>query len=152
MSNVPHVSFRGTLPSDAEFEHPPGAFLARTLESRFRSLPGSVQPFDNWRDCGWFVVLQLNQKSFEVYFALFQPAHNEWLLAIAPLGQPGFLKRLFGQKPFECAAELKSIAKEIHSLLVATHGISDIRWFFGGPPGKVPSTESPEQLPWSIAP
>jgi hypothetical protein len=152
MNKVPHVSFRVALSSDAEFKHPPGASLARALEGRLRALSGTVQPFDNWRDCGWFVVVQLNHKSFEVYFALFQPDRNEWLLAIAPLHQPGFVKRLLGHKPFECSAELKSISQEIHSLLVAMSDISDVRWFFGGPPGKVPSTDSPEQLPWPIAP
>ena len=149
MSNTPHVSFEGTLAPDAEFVHPPGASLARAVESCLRTRFSSVQSFDNWRDCGWIVVLQVGAKSFEVYFAQLRPESSQWLLAVASLGQPGIFGRILGRKPFECAEELKSIAHELHLLLTETPGLSEIQWFFGGPPGAVPTVATPEQLSWA---
>jgi hypothetical protein len=150
MSTVPHASFSGSFAPDREHSDPPGASLARALETRLRSSFGSVRSLDNWRDVGWFVEVELNGKSFEVDVAQF-PSKGHWLLAVAPMRQPGFLARLLGKKPFPCAAELKTISIEVHEVLRTFSGISNIRWMFGGPPGKVPSVETPSQLSWRAA-
>jgi hypothetical protein len=145
---APHAQFKGTLARDAEFDQPPGATLARALESALRARFVSVQPFDNWRDCGWVVDVQINQKSFEVYFAKFNPEANEWLLAVAPLGSPSVIGRLLGRKRIDCTSELQAIASEVHTLLLATQGLSDVRWFLGGPPEAVPKVTCPQELSW----
>jgi len=148
MTAVPHAQFTAALAPDAEFDHPPGAVLARALESALRARFVSVHAFENWRDCGWVLVVQVNQKSFEVYFAKFSPESTEWLLAVAPVGSPGLIGRLLGRKPIECTSELKAIAGEVHTLLLAMQGLSGVRWFLGGPPEAVPTVANPEQLPW----
>ena len=148
MTVVPHAQFKGALAVDAEFEHPPGATLARALEWALRARFVSVQPFNNWRDCGWAVNVHVNQKAFEVYFAKFTPEAPEWLLAAAPLGSPGFIGRLLGRKPIECMSELRAITSEVHKLLLATQGLSEVRWFLGGPPEAVPKVARPEELSW----
>ena len=149
MERVPHVSFKGQLQPDSEFEHPPGASLGRALEARLRQHFGSVEAMDNWRDSGWVVNLSVNDKPIEVYFALFNPEELTWLLAVTPLGQPGLLARAFGRKPRDCGAELQSICTEVHRLLASTPNVTNVTWFFGGPPGAVPSVAKPEQLSWA---
>jgi hypothetical protein len=149
VERVPHVSFKGELAPDAEFEHPPGASLGRALEARLRQRFGSTQTMDNWRDSGWVVNLAVNDKPIEVYFALFDPESSQWLLAVAPLGQPGLLSRAFGRKPRDFTVELQSICAEVHNLLISTPAVADIQWFFGGPPGSIPSVANPDQLSWA---
>jgi hypothetical protein len=147
MIPTPHASFQGTLPTDAEFDHPPGASLARKLEARLRDRFGSVSAFDNWRDCGWLLALDLGGKPLEVYFAPFD-GNDRWLLAVAVARQPGLVARLFGRKPVECTQELRSIAREVHAVLQDTAGVSGIAWLSGGPPGSVPTVSTPDELLW----
>ncbi len=149
-SRVPHAAFMAVFAADSEFPHPPGASFARSLQAHLRSHFTSVADFDNWRDVGWSVEIRLGEKAFEVYFAPFGP-EGRWLLAVAPLGQPGAIARFFGKKAEPSEAELKSLSKEIHALLSSTSGIADIQWMFGGPPGKVPGVNDPAQLGWQIA-
>jgi hypothetical protein len=149
VERVPHVSFKGRHAPDSEFEHPLGASLGRALEGRLRQRFSSVQTMDNWRDSGWVVNLEVNGKPVEVYFGMFDPEEVMWLLAVAPLGQPGLLARAFGRKPRDFSAELQSICTEVHALLTSTPGLTDIHWFFAGPPGAVPSVAKPEQLSWA---
>ena len=149
MERVPHVSFKGELAPDSEFVHPLGASLGRALEARLRQRFGSVQTMDNWRDVGWVVNLAVNDKPVEIYFTRLSPKDGMWLLAVAPLGQPGFLSRAVGRKPSGVTPELQSICGEVHALLASTSSLSDIQWFIGGPPGSVPSVAKPEQLSWA---
>jgi hypothetical protein len=147
MTAVPHSSFVASFPMDAEFDHPAGAIFARELASGLRARAFSVEEFDNWRDCGWVVYVTVGEKRFEVYFAEYgEENQSGWLLAVAPLNQPGALARLFGRKALTVAAELRSISCAIHEILSAHPTVSKIRWFLGGPPEKVPSYASPHEL------
>ena len=121
---------------------------AESIQERLHAAFRAGGDIDNWRDVGWEVKSVVNGKPFEVYFAPF-PDEGSWLLAIAPLGQPGFVARVLGQKPFECVAESRELAREIHSLLTSFGSVTSIRWMFGGPPGKVPSYDTPDQMPWA---
>jgi hypothetical protein len=147
MSRIPHATFHAELAPDPEWAHPRGASLARVLEGALRSQFQSVGPFDDWRDLGWTVKLELNGKSFEVYFGQFR-TEGSWLLAVAPVGQPHLFGRLLGRKAFPCADELKAIASVVHQSLHSLGSVSDLLWMMGGPPGKVPSVETPQQLAW----
>jgi hypothetical protein len=118
MTAVPHSSFVASFPTDAEFDHPAGAHFARELESGLRARAFSVEEFDSWRDCGWVVNVTVGEKPFEVYFAEYgEESQPGWLLAVAPLNQPGALVRLFGRKVLPVAAELQSISLAIHEIL-----------------------------------
>jgi len=153
MSTVPHSSFVASFPKDAEFDHPAGAIFARELESGLRARAFSVEEFDNWRDCGWVVYVTVGEKQFEVYFAEYGEENQPgWLLAVAPLNQPGVLGRLFGRKVPTIAAELQSISVAVHEILSGHPAVSEIRWFVGGPPEKVPSYASPHELALSDRP
>ena len=153
MTAVPHSSFFGSFPKDAEFDRPAGASFARDLENGLRGRAFAVEKFDNWRDCGWVVCVQVGAKPFEVYFAEYgEESENCWLLAIAPLNQPGTLARLFGRRTTPVATELQSLAISVHEILSTHPTVSGIRWFLGGPPDKVPSYASPHELALSGQP
>ena len=153
MAAVPQSTFVALFPRDAEFDHPAGASFARELENGLRTRSFSVDEFDNWRDCGWVVHVSVGEKTFEVYFAEYgEENHPGWLLAVAPLNQPGPVARLFGRKVPSVAAELHSISAAIHEILSVHPAISKIQWFSGGPPGKVPSYASPHELVFSDQP
>jgi hypothetical protein len=153
MTTSPHSSFDASFPQDAEFDHPAGASFARFLEQGLRDRRFSVEEFASWRDCGWVVYVTVGVKRFEVCFAEYG-AENQagWLLAVAPLNQPGALARLFGRKAVSFAAEVRSISCAVDEILSAHPAVSKIRWFMGGPPGKVPSHSSPQDLAWSDLP
>ena len=147
MTAVPHSSFVALFPKDGEFDHPAGASFARTLEDGLRSRSFAVKEFENWRDCGWVVYVSVGEKMFEVYFAEYGKENQfGWLLAVAPLNQPGALARLFGRKAITVATELQSISAAVHEILSTHPAVSKIRWFLGGPPEKVPSYASPNEL------
>jgi hypothetical protein len=149
MSGVPHSSFVAAFPVDAEFDHPAGAAFARELERELKARTFSVSEFDNWRDCGWVVNVTIGGKPFEVYFAEYECSDRTgWLLAVAPLDQPGALARLFGRKSQNVVSELQSLTWAIHKILSTHPSVSNIRWFLGGPPEKVPSYASPQELVW----
>jgi hypothetical protein len=150
VTDIPHASFSGSPPPDAEFNHPPGMSLARLLHSHLRKHFEAVSEPRTWRDIGWSVSLQVNGKEFEVYFAPFPSSIGQWLLAVSPVGQPGLLARVFGRKPITCSTELRAIATQVHSTLGEISVLSAIRWFFGGPPGSQPTVSIPVHLPWGV--
>lgn len=153
MTAVPHSTFLGSFPNDSAFDNPAGASFARNLESGLRGRAFAVEEFDCCRDCGWVVYVQVGGKSFEVYFAQYgEEPKGGWLLAVAPLNQPGALARLFSRKAPPVAAELQSLAIAVHEILSTHPAVSGIRWFLGGPPGKVPSYASPHELEFSGQP
>ena len=153
MTAVPHSAFVASFPMDAEFDHPPGAALARALESGLRERSFNVSQFDNWRDCGWVLNIAVDGKPFELYFTAYGNASEpSWLLAAAPLNQPGALARLFGRKAPDVIPELRALSVAVHELLSAHPSVSDLRWFLGGPPDKVPSHASPQELAWPSQP
>jgi len=153
MTAVPHWTFVASFPEDPEFDHPAGASFARDLEIGLRTRGLFVAEFTNWRDCGWVVNVTVGDKPFEVYFAEYGHGnHPGWLLAVAPLNQPGTFARLFGRKARDVVPELQALTVAIHELLSTHPGVSNIRWLLGGPPEKVPSYASPQELAWSSQP
>jgi hypothetical protein len=147
MIAVPHCSFVALFPKDAEFDHPAGTSFARELESGLRARSLSVKEFDNWRDSGWVVYVTIGKMSFEVYFAEYGKQNRPaWLLAIAPPNRPGALAQLFGRKALDAGAEHRTLTSAVHEILSAHPAVSNIRWFLGGPPEKVPSYASPHEL------
>ena len=96
MDIVPNAAFEASFPADAEFEHPPGCYLARRLQAELAAVASTVPEFDNWRDAGWSVVCEVEGRRFEVYFSGLDigPRAQSWMLGIAPIGQPGSLRKL----------------------------------------------------------
>jgi hypothetical protein len=150
MVAVPHACFSATFPEDGEFSHPPGAFLVRKLDACLCEVADVVDPFDNWRDCGWVVRVSMRGHRFEIYFAPFNG--SRWLLAVAPIGQPGILAKLLGRKSVDVSAELRGLSDSVHQLLSGLPFVSKLFWQFGGPPNASLGVPSPDRLSWASAP
>ena len=115
MELAPHVSFRANVPPDAEYEDLPGHSLAREIEARYRAEGFEIEDLDCWRGAGWFINCSVSGKRFETYFLACRDEGlpRDWILAIAPLGQPGFIARLFGRKPTPYVRELRRLAEMV---------------------------------------
>jgi hypothetical protein len=150
MNLAPHVSFRANVPPEAEYEHLPGHNLAREIEARYRAEGFEIEDLDCWRDAGWFINCSVNGKRFETYFLACRDegTPRDWVLAIAPLGQPGFIGRLFGRKPTLYVRELRRLAKMVHELVLAQPDVTDVAWCFNDFPRDCPSVGSPDLLQW----
>lgn len=144
--STPHARFDGDLPLDAEYEHPPGAFLARRLERSLSDMPADVGTFDNWRDCGWIIHLVIDGTRLAVSFSPFLGS-ADWLLAVAP--DRGMLQQLL-QRRLTAAhvAATRMTALRVHKCLASTQGISVIRWWLGTPLSSASAVASPEMLIW----
>jgi hypothetical protein len=51
-----NARFSGEAAPDAEFEHPPGAAIARLLRDALAKRGWEVSDIDNWRDAGWSIT------------------------------------------------------------------------------------------------
>ena len=152
MDAVPNAAFDATFPADAEFEHPPGCYLARKLLQSLSSIASAVDDFDNWRDTGWVVTCEVDGKRFEVYFGGIESASapNAWMLAIAPLGRPGALRKLFGAKDSAYTAQSKLLAMHVHRILANDAHVSNLRWAMNSDPTDGKATD-PNSLSWGDA-
>ena len=139
MHTSQNAAFHGTVSPDIEYEHPPGALLARTLEHVLHEKDWEPQPFDNWRDVGWSIICARAGEKLQV--ALAKSAGDEWFLQVAPEQSPGFLGRLFRGVPSASSASCYSLARDIHNFLVSFGTFSEIRWRWDGPPDQESSKE-----------
>jgi hypothetical protein len=122
-----NARFTATFPSDPEFVHPPGAWLARCLQAELHVQGWTTEEFDNWRDCGWVVRSVHNRAVLEVCFAA---GDEGWFLQVAPTS---------GASPRDCHA----LARAVDQCLLATGMCSALRWSWDGDPAEVPSSASP---------
>lgn len=145
---APHAAFAAAFPTDGEFDHPPGCYLVRQLHEGLLPLAARVDEFDNWRDVGWVVTCLWQDAGFEVYFAPHgESAPPGWILGIAPLGQPGVIRRLFGAKPVPYIDDSRELTAAVHALLEADPHVSRIRWAMNDDP-RNGELEHPNGLIW----
>lgn len=147
MHPVPHATFEARLERTSGESHPPGEVLAIKLEGSLRDQFAEVGAHENWRDCGWSVDVECDQLRLHVYFAPYS-SKSTWLLAVAPLNQPGLLARAFGPRPSLAASALQRVSATVHTVLAGIPLVGEIRWMFGGPPEKVSHVANPSELPW----
>jgi hypothetical protein len=69
------------------------------------------------------------------------------MLAIAPLGQPGAMRRLFGAKASPYIAQSKLLTTHVHGLLSNDAHVSNLRWAMNADPVKSETTD-PSKLSW----
>jgi len=144
MTPTPHVFFRARSPRDEEFDDPPGAVIARMLDKKLEEEGITHEPFDNWRDCGWWIICTINGKQVQIYFASWpQTAEDGWLLAIAPLREVGFFGRIFGKKPIDYSSEINQLSQLVDRFLNENEMFSNIRWCLNGVPNELGVTGLP---------
>jgi hypothetical protein len=152
MDIVPNAAFEANFPRDVEFEHPAGCYLARAMRQSLPPVASAVDDFENWRDCGWVLTCEVDGRQFEVYFAAVgtEPVPRTWMLAVAPLGQPGAIRRLFGAKELPYVTQSKMLTAHVHKLLADDPHISNVRWAMNADPLKS-NVRDPKELNWGIA-
>ena len=140
------ASFEADFPPDSEFKHPEGCYFARRLTEQLRSACPDVGPFDNWRDCGWYVPCRLNEASLWIFFARYSKQHH-WELVVAPRGLPGPLARLLGRRPPQYVDSLKTISGVVDRALKLESVVANVRWALNTPPERTGPT-NPDLLMW----
>ena len=148
MSFSQNVEFSGRAAPDAEFDHPPGATIARMLQAGIATAGWSTHEFDNWRDCGWFVHCRRGEGTVEVNFAEIGP--ESWLLQIVPARSPGAIGRLFGGRVSATEDDVLDLAGVVHALL-GDGGFHSLRWRWNGMPSEGATTEKPQPRPADLA-
>jgi len=145
MTRSQNARFMGAAPGDEEFDHPPGAGLARALSAALAEGGWEVEELENWRDSGWSVRCRRGAADVEVVVAATGEPHA-WFLQIAPYDAPGALARLFGKKQASADAEhLLAVSRLAHATL-ESRGFRDLRWKWNGYPDAAQSTPVPAAL------
>lgn len=145
---TPHSVFVSDMPLEGASHEPPGYELAKYLADELSKNAVRVSEPDNWRDAGWALRVQSGDIEFEIYFAPYDLEAKRWLLGVATLGLPGFVRRLFGGKTPQYFPELKRTCGGIHAVLRDFHSASEIQWCLGGPPEQLEKFETPASLLW----
>ena len=150
MDTVPNAAFEASFPADAEFEHPPGCYLARRLQAELAAVASTVHDFDNWRDAGWSVVCEVEGRRFEVYFSGLDigPRAQSWMLGIAPIGQPGSLRKLLGVTSIAYVAQSRMLTMQVNKILVGDGHVSNVRWAMNADPRDA-IVADPNELNWA---
>ena len=138
------ASFVAAIPKDAEYDHPPGANLARRLHRALSTAFPEIEEFDNWRDCGWEIRLRSGRVWASVPFAQVSRTGPEWLLAVVP--EPSIearVRAMLGHEEHSRLVVVRRIRSVVHEVLVDV-AAGDVLWFFGTPNGR--GVRSPEML------
>ena len=146
MSVCAYASFEADFPTDSEFERPEGCYFARRLVEQLQSVCPDVGPFDNWRDCGWYVPCRLNEVSLWVFFARYSEQHH-WELVVERRGSPGPLARLLGRRTPPYINSLRILSGVVDRALKQESAVTNVRWALNSRP-KPEGTTSPDLLTW----
>ena len=146
MSICACASFEADFPSDSEFERPKGCYFARRLVEQLQSACPDVGPFDNWRDCGWYVPCRLNESSLWVFFARYSGQHH-WELVVERRGSPGPLARLLGRRPPPYINSLRILSAVVDRTLRQEPVVTTVRWALNSRP-RLEGPTSPDLLTW----
>lgn len=136
-----NVVFDGTPPSDAEFDHPPGCFIARLLRESLSSAGWRSAQIENWNDRGWRILCSLDTSSLQIGFM--RLGNGQWMLQISPEDIPGLVGRLLGKRPSADPSQCQALAEAVHGELSSSDLFSGFAWCWDGYPGDQETTERP---------
>jgi hypothetical protein len=139
-----NLRFTATVQKDAEFEHPPGAALMRSLASELSKVGWSTDEMDNWRDSGWSVGCRRAASELEVVVA--QIEDGEWMLQVSPQSRPGLVGRIFGGKASATPTEVHELALAVHRALSTLQYLGSPQWRWDGFPDEKHSTSEPRAV------
>ena len=138
-----NARFFGDVQGDPEFPDPPGAAIARLLESGVRSRGWTVSAFDNWRDVGWIVVCERPTARLQVALATLGP--GEWLLQVSPLVRPGPFARLLGRVSSATADDCLQLARAVHFALIESQVCTRVMWSWDAKPQESTASAEPQE-------
>jgi len=143
---VPHVAFNADVAESTDEPDPPGYELAEHLRRTVAAIGGNVGDIDDWRDVGWSFLVIHRERQFDIHLAGPDPA---WIIAIEPMGQPGFFERLRGAKPVPTGPELRELSVAIHRGIGQLPNVRNISWCLNANPIKNHEASTPDALRWS---
>lgn len=143
MSTSQNCAFSARPEKDAEFEHPAGAMLARLVGRELKAAGWATSAIENWRDCGWSVDCEREEKKLEVVVAAL-PDDGRWMLQIAPRSVAGFVGRLFGRTSSATQTDVLALAKEVDRVLKKSGQTGYTLWCRDGFPKSGIATNQPE--------
>lgn len=139
-----NVLFEGDAPTDIEFDHPPGASIARLLQEQLRDRDWFVKDLDIWRDSGWSLQCSKENSQMQISIAIYR---GEWMLQVSPEYQPGLIARLCGRLSSASADDVFELAKDIHEILFKLGTYTGFKWQWNAFPSAESATNEPKTLP-----
>jgi hypothetical protein len=137
-----NARFVGEAAPDAEFEHPPGASIARLLQDALAKRGWQVSDIDIWRDSGWSITCSRPASKLELVIAQ-MAVGEEWLLQIAPSYVPGLFGWLFGKPASALPDDIQAVAKDAFTALSDCGRFGRFTWCWDGFPDETNSTPGP---------
>src|SRR5262245_54611794 len=137
-----NARFSGEAAPDTEFEHPPGASIARLLRDALAKRNWEVSDFDNWRDGGWSITCCRPRWKLELAIAK-MAVGAEWFLQIAPSYVPGLFGWLFSKPASAPPDAVQALAADAFAVLSDTGRFGKFMWCWDGPPDEANSTPEP---------
>lgn len=143
MSTSQNCVFTARHAKDAEFEHPAGAMLARLLERELKAAGWATSDIENWRDCGWSVDCEREEKRLTVVVSAL-PDDSRWMLQVAPRSVAGFVGRLFGRTSSAAQSNVLRLAREVDRILKKSGQTDDTLWCWDDFPKPGTATSEPQ--------
>lgn len=137
-----NLKFTGEAPIDTEFDYPFGASIMRKLESELLLDAWELSSFDNWRDCGWFVLCQKGDAKMEVVLGAVEDF--EWLLQISPSYKPGFIGRLLKKSNSASEQDILGLSIAIHKIISSERFYDKLMWCWDDYPEEGSSSLTPQ--------
>jgi hypothetical protein len=147
MPTSQNLRFTATADKDAEFEHPPGAALMRSLSTKVAVAGWATDNMDNWRDCGWSLACRKASSELEVVIIWVQRGY--WLLQVSPCRVPGFVGRLFGGQVSASPSDVYQLSLCVHHALSTLQCLGNPQWRWDGFPDDKNSAPDPQPPPVS---
>ena len=141
-----NARFSGEAAPDAEFDHPPGASIARLLQVALAKRGWEVFDINNWRDGGWSITCHLTSSRLELVIAK-MAVGEEWFLQITPTYAPGLVGWLLKKQASASPDAIQALAQDAFLVLSATGRFQEFMWCWDGPPE--PGSSTPQPVPES---
>jgi hypothetical protein len=137
-----NARFAGEAARDAEFEHPPGASIARLLKDALAGRGWDVSDIANWRDGGWCITCSRPASKLELVVAEMGEG-SEWFLQIAPTYVPGLVGWLMSKPASASPEAILALAQDAFAALSANERFRDFLWCWDGYPEEGNATPEP---------
>jgi hypothetical protein len=148
MNKLPRACFKISPTPSAEVTLPSYENFLVDFEDELKEKFNSDKPFGAKLLSVSAFVLQENNTSFTVCLSSSSYGNDEWILMIGHLDSGSILDLILRRESKPHTAELISISKKIHSVLLGITNISCIRWYFQEKHTPMLAVATPEELCW----